>query len=249
MNEKTEEESPDVVASVDPSGAKKKDIAPEAAVGEAADASATKKADDDDPVKKKYELIFGFVISLFAAVLALNELAAGKYGDDELQLNSEKTSAYLWYQSKGIKSTLVEGQRDLLRALVEGGAVGGDKVSTMQKQAAILDQKVARYEKEKDEILRGSAAVGKDNWRQEVDGELGKVTGVKPIETKLDQLGKAGDKFDLATLFLQLGLVLGAIGILMSQERMKRVFLGGLFGMGIAGTICSSLALRLAGFW
>ena len=68
---------------------------------------------DNDPVKRKYEIIFGFVISLFAAVLALNELAAGKYGDDELQLNSEKTSAYLWYQSKGIKSTLVEGQRDL----------------------------------------------------------------------------------------------------------------------------------------
>ena len=48
---------------------------------------------DDDPVKKKYEAIFGLVISLFAAVLALNELASGKYGDDELQLTSERTSA------------------------------------------------------------------------------------------------------------------------------------------------------------
>ena len=204
---------------------------------------------DNDPVKRKYEIIFGFVISLFAAVLALNELAAGKYGDDELQLNSEKTSAYLWYQSKGIKSTLVEGQRDLLRALVEGGAVGAEKATTMEKQAASLDQKVVRYEKEKDEILRGSEAVGKDNWRQEVDGELGKVTGVKPIEARLEKLGKAGDRFDLGTLFLQLGLVLGAIGILMSQERMKKVFLTGLMFMGFAGTTCFTLALRLAGFF
>ncbi|HQY64604.1 MAG: DUF4337 domain-containing protein [Myxococcales bacterium] len=204
---------------------------------------------DNDPVKKRYEMTFGFVIALFAAVLALNELAAGKYGDDELQLNTEKTSAYLWYQSKGIKSTLVEGQRDLLRALVEGGAVGGDKAPVLQKQAAALDQRIARYEKEKDEILRGSEAVGKDNWRQEVDGELGKVVGVKSIEGKLERLGRAGDRFDLATLFLQLGLVLGAIGILMSQEKMKRLFLGGLAAMGIAGTVCSSLALHMAGLF
>ena len=211
--------------------------------------SAATTAPDDDPVRKRYEMTFGFVIALFAAVLALNELAAGKYGDDELQLNSEKTSAYLWYQSKGIKSTLVEGQRDLLRALVEGGAVGGDKSSTLAKQATLLDQRVARYEKEKDEILRGSDAVGKANWRQEVDGELGKVVGVKAVEAKLDRLGRAGDRFDLATLFLQLGLVLGAIGILMSQEKMKKLFLGGLAAMGIAGTVCSSLALHMAGLF
>lgn len=222
-------------------------------MGEAKATAAEEKApapgSDDDPVKKKYEIIFGFAISLFAAILALNELAAGKYGDDELQLNSEKTSAYLWYQSKGIKSTLVEGQRDLLRALVEGGAVTGDKVATMDRQAKMLDDKVARYEKEKDEILRGSAAVGKPNWRQEVDGELGKVVGVKEIETRLESLGKAGDRFDLGTLFLQLCLVLGAIGILMSQERIKKIFLGGMVVMGVSGSICSLLALRLAGFF
>ena len=204
---------------------------------------------DDDPVKKKYEIIFGFAISLFAAILALNELAAGKYGDDELQLNSEKTSAYLWYQSKGIKSTLVEGQRDLLRALVEGGAVANDKIVTMESQAKKLDDKVARYEKEKDEILRGSLAVGKENWRQEVDGALGQVIGVKEIEARLEALGKAGDRFDLGTLFLQLCLVLGAIGILMSQERIKKIFLGGMVLMGVSGSICSLLALRLAGFF
>ncbi len=204
---------------------------------------------NEEPSKRGYEITFGFLISLFAAILALNELAAGKYGDDELQLNTEKTSAYLWYQSKGIKATLVEGQRDLLRALAEGGAVAADKAATLDKQAKLLDQKVSRYEKEKDEILRGSAAVGKDNWRQEVDGELGKVLGVKPIEDRLERLGKAGDRFDLATLFLQLGLVLGAIGILMSQRQMKRLFLAGLVTMGVAGTLCSALALRFAGFF
>ncbi len=204
---------------------------------------------DGDPVKRKYEMVFGGVIALFAAILALNELASGKYGDDELQLNSEKTSAYLWYQSKGIKSTLVEGQRDLLRAMIEGGAVGPDKAPALQKQVAALDQKIGRYEKEKDEILRGSAAVGKDNWRQEVGGELGKVVGVTAIEARLDQLGRAGDRFDLATLLFQVGLVLGAIGIIMSQERMKRLFLAGLCFMGVAGTTCWLMALRMAGFF
>ncbi len=216
---------------------------------EAPAGDAPAPAGDDEPVKKRYEFIFGFFISLFAMVLALNELAAGKYGDDELQLNTEKSSAYLWYQSKGIKSTLVEGQRDLLRALVEGGSVGSDKGSSLLKQAAALDQRVGRYDKEKDEILRGSEAVGKANWRQEVNGELGKVVGINAIEAKLERLGKAGDRFDLATLFIQLGLVLGAVGILMSQERLKRAFLGALLAMGIAGTVCSGLGLRLAGFF
>ena len=40
-----------------------------------------------------------------------------------------------------------------------------------------------------------------------------------------------------------------AIGILMSQERMKKVFLTGLMFMGFAGTTCFALALRFAGFF
>ncbi len=202
----------------------------------------------DDPVRKRWEIFFGFTVTLFAAILALNELASGKYGDDELQLNSEKTSAYLWYQSKGIKETLTEGQRDLLKAFLAGGVIGADKSETVNKQLADLDVKITRYTKEKREILEGSTAVGKANWAQDVDGELGKVPGVKPIEKRLERLGTAGDRFDLGTLFLQIALVLGAVGIIVTQEKLKRLFFGVMLFMGVAGTSCGLMALRIAGF-
>jgi hypothetical protein len=68
--------------------------------------------------RKRYEIVFGLVVAVFAAVLGINELASGKYGDDELKLESEKSGAYLWYQSKGIKQSLAEGQRDLLKIVL-----------------------------------------------------------------------------------------------------------------------------------
>jgi hypothetical protein len=203
---------------------------------------------DGETTKRRWELVFGIAITAFAALLAINELASGKYGDDEIQLNTEKTSAYLWYQSKGIKANMTEGQRDLLRMLQTGGVIAADKVSVVDKQLADLDRKVTRYEKEKTEILKGSAGVGKENWAQEVNGELGKVVGVKEIEERLNVLGKAGDRFDLATLFLQLRLVLGAIGIITTSISIKRVFLGLMVTLGLIGCVFSLAALRLAGF-
>ena len=41
---------------------------------------------------------------------------ANHLGDEELIATEEKVSAYLWYQSKGIKESQAEGQRDLLHA-------------------------------------------------------------------------------------------------------------------------------------
>ena len=202
----------------------------------------------DEATKRKWELVFGIGVTVFAALLAINELASGKYGDDEIQMNTEKTSAYLWYQSKGIKGNMTEGQRDLLRMLKETGVIAADKGASVDKQLAELDTRIARYEKQKSEILKGSAGVGKDNWAQDVEGELGKVVGVKEIEVKLTALGKAGDKFDLATLFLQLTLVLGAIGIISTSLSIKRTFLGLMIGLGLIGCVFCLAALRLVGF-
>ena len=43
--------------------------------------------------KKGFETWCGVVIALFAAVLAIADLGAGKYGDDELIAHNEKGSA------------------------------------------------------------------------------------------------------------------------------------------------------------
>src|SRR5215204_4934191 len=79
-----------------------------------------------------FEIWCGLVLALFAAVLAVTDLGAGKYGDDELIAHNEKNGAYLWYQSKGIKETLVEGQRDTLQSLVDAGSIRPEQLAAVQ---------------------------------------------------------------------------------------------------------------------
>lgn len=155
-----------------------------------------------DQTAKHFELWTGVTLAFFAAVLAITDLGAGKYGDDEIIGTNAQTSALSWYQSKSIKQNLVEGRRDMLQALLAAGAVAADKVAALQTHAANLNEEIARYKKEKNEIMQGSAAVGKENWVQDIDGELGKVIGAKEWEHKLAVLGASGDVFDTAVLFL-----------------------------------------------
>ncbi len=167
---------------------------------------------------KRFEMICGVVIALFAAILAVNDLGAGKYGDDELIAHNEKSSGYLWYQSKGIKETQVEGQRDTLKALVAAGSIKADQLPAVEGLIARLDGKLERYGRERREILLGSRTVGEENWVQDVNGKMGQVTGAKEWEARAEALGGVGDVFDHGTFFLQLCLVLGAISLILHSN-------------------------------
>jgi hypothetical protein len=90
---------------------------------------------------------------------------------------------------------------------------------------------------EKREILLGSAAVGPSQQVLEVDGKKGQIIGTQPWEQQLKTLGLAGDKFDLATLWLQIALVFGAISLILNSEKLKMSFyyalvIGSLIGTG-----------------
>jgi hypothetical protein len=193
-------------------------------------------ADENEDGKKRFETWCGVLIALFAAVLAIADLGAGKYGDDELIAHNEKGSAYLWYQSKGIKETLVEGQRDTLKALVEAGSIKPEQLPAIQTMVQSLDSDAARYGKEKKEILLGSKAVGQENWAQDVGGEMGKVTGAQEWQAKADVLNDVGDVFDYATLFLQICLVLGAMSLILQDAKLGRVFFTAMIVLGLVGT-------------
>jgi hypothetical protein len=198
---------------------------------------------------KKYELTFGLTLSICAALLAINELASGKYGDDELKMTTEKTSHYLWYQSKGIKESLLEGHRDTLKALARSGAIEAGYRGELEKEIQGLEKNIARYGKEKKEILLGSKGVGQANWSLDIDGVKGKVVGVKDMEKELEMLSVAGDRFDIATLFLQLSLVFGAIGIITSRIKIKRAFLGVMIVGGLIGAVWSSAGFMKVGIF
>lgn len=194
----------------------------------------------------RFEILCGLFLALFAAVLAITDLGAGKYGDDELIAHNEKNGAYLWYQSKGIKETLVEGQRDTLKALIQAGSIQPSQVPAIEGMIVSLDQDATRYGKEKKEILLGSSAVGQENWAQDVDGEMGRVTGANQWQAQAAGLGKAGDVFDYSTFFLQLCLVAGAISLIIQMERLRWSFLIALVVLGAVGTGFSVLAFLTA---
>ncbi|MEY3902007.1 MAG: hypothetical protein RL189_1313, partial [Pseudomonadota bacterium] len=59
-------------------------------------------------------------------------------------------------------------------------------------------------------------------------------------------LSESGDKFDLATLFLQISLVLGAIGLIAKSLKVRLYFLGGLISLGLTGSVFCVLAYRMA---
>lgn len=193
------------------------------------------EADIEQP-EPVWELRFGIALSIFAALLAINDLGAGKFGDDEIKAINEKASSYLWYQSKGIKESLAEGQRDLIETILKAGSVHADKQAGLEKISTKLDQQIARYKKEKKEILLGSAVVGEENWVQDIDGHMGQVIGSKQREEQVQKLASAGDVFDFATLFLQLCLVIGAIGLLLKQPKARNLAFTIVVTLGILGS-------------
>ncbi|MBP8646147.1 MAG: DUF4337 domain-containing protein [Syntrophobacteraceae bacterium] len=207
---------------------------------------AEQNLDKDNKEKKHFEIICALTLAIFAALLAITDLGAGKYGDDEIMGTNEKANVYAWFQSKSIKQSLVEGQRDLVKTLIDAGSVHQEQQPALQSLLEKLDQDVGRYEKEKTEILLGSAAVGKENWVQDTDGELGKVIGAKEWEKKLALLGQAGDRFDVAILLLQISLVLGAVSLVLQESKLRWIFYGTMTVLGTVGFFFSLQAFFTA---
>ena len=196
--------------------------------------------------QSKFEIKCGIILATFAAILAVNELGSGKFGGDEVKAINEKTSALNWYQSKSIKQNLMEGQRDFLKSLFDTGVVAKEFSSSLQNDIDNINKKIERYNKEKNEILEGSKKVGKENWTQDIDGKLGLITGANEWSEIAEKLGGAGDIFDLASLFLQLSLVLGAISIVLKDLRMKNIFFIIMCSIGVIGSTISIRAFSIA---
>ncbi len=190
----------------------------------------------NEPKVNPYEPHTGVAIALFAMVLAMTGIAGGKVGEKELVAHNERTGAYQWYQSKSMKQALVEGQRDLLISLQKGGAIGLDQTHAVDSHLSGLEASSASYEKQKNEILLGSKAVGHDDWVQDIDGVFGKIKGAREWDADITALEGSRAEFDLASLFLQTGLVVGAISLVMKGPRARLVFLAGMATFGLTGT-------------
>ena len=196
--------------------------------------------------EKRIELIGGILLAFLATILSIVDLAGGKYGDDEIIAINEKASAFQWYQSKSIKETSVEMEKELLATLLGSGAIEKTNVDAMENFEKKLDSKLKKYQKEKEEILKGSAAVGKANWVQAKDGEMGKIIGAEEWAKKAEILGRAGDYFDLSVLFFHISLVLGAVSLVIEQMSIKKIFMVIMVILGILGIYFGYEAYHIA---
>ncbi len=197
-------------------------------------------------LKQRLEIAFPLAIAIFAALLALNDLLGGKYGDDEIKLSNARNNSYQWYQAKGIKGTILEGQIELIDVLKASGSLAVDKVPVMDELKAGLTKKIKRYDQEKKEILVGSSQLKAEEWMQEVDGKLGQVIGGKEYDAYLLTLGDAGNQFDLASMLYQLCMVLGAVGIVVHRESIKWTFFHLTLSTGVTGALFSAYGLWIA---
>lgn len=205
-------------------------------------------SDQDNSEKSSgFEMICGLTLAVLAAALAVTDLGAGKFGDDEIIAHNQKANAFQWYQAKGIKQSLVEGQRDMITIMLDSGVVANENREKMAVMAAALDAEIGRYKKERKEILLGSQGVGKENWVLDEGGELGQVKGAREWEAETVKLGAVGDTFDIATFFLQICLVMGAISLLLKGERMRNTFYGLMVLLGGVGSVYSVMAYIQAG--
>lgn len=216
----------------------------EATATVAAPPEAAKEAEEKK--QQRMDVLFGVTLAVFAAILAVCDLGGGKYGGDELIANNSKTEAYNWHSDKSIKQTLAEQNVKLLAGLVKAGVVTPKAVPAIQDDIADTEKRIARYKKEKAEILLGSSKVGKENWVQDVDGRLGQVVGAKQWEERANQLGAVGDVFDNGTLYMQMCLVLGAIGIVVKADKLKWTFYGLMLASGLVGSVYTYLAYTQA---
>lgn len=259
---------------------------------------------DDEDEGKGFELFAGLVLALFAAVLAITDLYAGKYGDDEREAQGEKNNQYSWYQSKDTKKTQQDMQKILyeaeLRALkiqeanqstfdkiltstakptpaakpakpakpgkdakpdaaaapasapaapATPASASGDLRAELEKKVQKIDAKIRRYEIEKEIIMNGARKMPAEKMDElkKIDEqsyeEMKAVYGAKEWEAKTGALGGAGDLYDLATLFLQMCLVLGAIALVLQQKALKTVFAVTMILLGLSGSFYTYRAL------
>ena len=197
---------------------------------------------EEDKESSGFEVLCGLTLAILAAILAITDIGGGRFGDDEIIAHNQKTNSFNWYQAKAVKESLIEGQRDMLKVMMDSGAIPAKAQDQMTVLMSTLNKEIDRYKKEKAEILRGSESVGESAWVVEQDGKLGQVKGALEWEREAEKLGAAGDTFDLAVLFLQVCLVMGAISLIWKGERMRNFFYATMVGLGALGSYFSAVA-------
>jgi len=124
-----------------------------------------------------------------------------------------------------------------MKSLLEAGIISPEKKASIDAIIEDRNAKIKQYKKEKNEIMKGSANIPKEEWAQDMNGEMGKVIGVDDWKNDVEKLGDACDLFDKANLFLPICLVMGGICLISPSDRGRKSFFAAMIGLGIIGSV------------
>ncbi|MBM1107561.1 DUF4337 domain-containing protein [Aurantibacter crassamenti] len=196
---------------------------------------------------EKAEAVGGVLIAFFAALMAISQMINGEFEEEMMIAHNRVVNYSSWYQSKSIKESLKESELDYLEALLNTGLVAEGKETTVLATIKSSKEKIQKYDAEKTEILLGSANIAKEDWAQDLDGEMGKIIGVKEWEVLATEYDSATKKFDIAMLFFQISIVLGAVCIIIyDSPRLQKTFIVLMIIFGVLGTIIATYGYLIA---
>ncbi|MGF1559404.1 MAG: DUF4337 domain-containing protein [Flavobacteriaceae bacterium] len=189
---------------------------------------------------ERAEAIGGVLIAFFAALMAISQMVNGELEEEMMIAHNKVVNYSSWYQSKSIKESLKESELDYLETLLNSGIITEENRTGIDSKIERTKTKIAKYGAEKTEILLGSANIAKEDWAQNLDGEMGKIVGVKEWEILADEYDLATKKFDLGMLFFQISIVLGAVCIIIyDNPKLQKAFISLMIVFGIIGIFMS----------
>lgn len=196
---------------------------------------------------ERAEAVGGVLIAFFAALMAISQMVNGELEEEMMIAHNNVVNYSNWYQSKSIKESLKESELDYLETLISTGIIPADKQEQTSLKVNEVKSLIEKYGAEKTEILLGSSAVTEKNWTQDLDGELGKIIGVKEWEELAEEYDIATKKFDLGMLFFQISIVLGAVCIIIyDNPKLQNTFILLMIASGIIGIVMSTYGYSLA---
>jgi len=193
------------------------------------------------------QAIGGILIAVFAVLMAIAELVNSNLEESMMISHNQFVNYSNWYQSKSVKQSLKESELDYLNVLMESGIIPKNKIGHINSKIVETKTLVLKYEAEKTEILVGSSTVPREHWSQDLDGEMGKIVGINEWEKLTQDYKSATQKFDMGKLFFQICIVLGAVCIIVHEnKKLQKNFIYLMAIFGAIGIISSTYGFLLA---
>ncbi|MHC1760883.1 MAG: DUF4337 domain-containing protein [Negativicutes bacterium] len=136
--------------------------------------------------KDRIPTLIAITTLILAVCATLSSFKAGGYSTKMILSQSQASDQWAFYQAKSIKETAYQTQRDALELARQSYP---QLESAYKTRISDYDKEVARYKKEKSEIMEDA----------------------KKLEAARDQYQKHGARFGEALILLQIGILLSSL--------------------------------------